>query len=660
MRLRRFKLAIERRGSVYLLGAILLALISLAVTLHFRHFSYDDAYITYRYAWNLAQGEGLVYNPGQSHLGITTPLYAILLAASSKLLPTLPIPESSGWLSGLFLLSCSLLTYLMVEGLEGPFVAAIAATLVVLNPALATTFGSEALLHLTLIMAAFYLYQKERVEISALFLALALLNRGDGAIPALILGAHYIYKQRRMPLAAMIIYLLAAVPWLAFAALTYGSLLPSTLSAKMAQGRSGLWLGFFTGLGGWFQSFIKGDFYAADYLYKGDLAFLLSLPLLILGLFYMLKGKRRWLLFFSWPALFTLGYALLGVSFSPWYAAPIALALSVLAALGVAAIQPRSRVLLPRKEGTKGWRSTFGFVGAVFALCLVLPIMGGEIRFLSAVAGQLPLPREEIYIRIGRWLAENTEPDASVAAIEVGYIGYYSGRRIIDLVGLVTPGVSEEVGKGDFVWGFLRFQPDYYVHNPRFGWLKVLLQRPWFQDSYVEVARFANDDYYKEPLVVYKKRKGANLPEPLLIDVAQNIHDRPADEIWGQTTIGQTFLCRKANLSGVELLLATYARENSQPVIFHLRTSPQATEDIATIEISSAGLIDNTWYLFPFPPMEGSSGGSYYFFLESPQSVPGDAITVWMSGRDIYSHGTFVRDHHLASGDLAFRVYYKP
>ncbi len=86
---------------------IFLALISLAVTLRFRYFSYDDAYITYRHAFNLVQGEGLVYNPGQSRLGITIPLYAILLAASSKLLPTLPIPESSGWLSGLFLILLS-------------------------------------------------------------------------------------------------------------------------------------------------------------------------------------------------------------------------------------------------------------------------------------------------------------------------------------------------------------------------------------------------------------------------------------------------------------------------------------------------------------------------------------------------------------------------
>ncbi len=37
----------------------------------------DDAFITFHYAWNLAEGFGLVFNPGQLVLGTTAPLYAI-------------------------------------------------------------------------------------------------------------------------------------------------------------------------------------------------------------------------------------------------------------------------------------------------------------------------------------------------------------------------------------------------------------------------------------------------------------------------------------------------------------------------------------------------------------------------------------------------------
>jgi hypothetical protein len=43
----------------------------------------DDAFITYRYARNLATGRGFVYNEGERVLGTTTPLYAMILAAGA-------------------------------------------------------------------------------------------------------------------------------------------------------------------------------------------------------------------------------------------------------------------------------------------------------------------------------------------------------------------------------------------------------------------------------------------------------------------------------------------------------------------------------------------------------------------------------------------------
>src|ERR1700686_5368763 len=45
----------------------------------------DDAYITFRYARNLAEGLGLVYNPGEWVLGTTAPLWALLLAGGYRL-----------------------------------------------------------------------------------------------------------------------------------------------------------------------------------------------------------------------------------------------------------------------------------------------------------------------------------------------------------------------------------------------------------------------------------------------------------------------------------------------------------------------------------------------------------------------------------------------
>src|SRR5262245_13549798 len=43
-------------------------------------YGYDDPYITYRYAANLARGAGFVYNEGERVLSTTTPLYTLLLS----------------------------------------------------------------------------------------------------------------------------------------------------------------------------------------------------------------------------------------------------------------------------------------------------------------------------------------------------------------------------------------------------------------------------------------------------------------------------------------------------------------------------------------------------------------------------------------------------
>ncbi len=44
-------------------------------------------------------------------------------------------------------------------------------------------------------------------------------------------------------------------------------------------------------------------------------------------------------------------------------------------------------------------------------------------------------------VKASRWIAENTEPDSYIAAHDIGALGYFGNRVIIDLAGLVTPEV---------------------------------------------------------------------------------------------------------------------------------------------------------------------------------------------------------------------------
>jgi len=60
------------------------ALLAAAVARGLWGFSYDDAFITYRYADNWAAGRGLVFNPGEAVLGTSAPGWALLLGALAR------------------------------------------------------------------------------------------------------------------------------------------------------------------------------------------------------------------------------------------------------------------------------------------------------------------------------------------------------------------------------------------------------------------------------------------------------------------------------------------------------------------------------------------------------------------------------------------------
>ena len=69
--------------------------------------------------------------------------------------------------------------------------------------------------------------------------------------------------------------------------------------------------------------------------------------------------------------------------------------------------------------------------------------------------------------------------------IEVGYLGYYTDNRIVDLAGLVVPDIVPYIAEGDFAWGFWHHQPDYYIYLSDFDWaLGSIRADPRFDQQY--------------------------------------------------------------------------------------------------------------------------------------------------------------------------------
>jgi hypothetical protein len=113
-------------------------------------------------------------------------------------------------------------------------------------------------------------------------------------------------------------------------------------------------------------------------------------------------------------------------------------------------------------EAHKTWLRAAGPV----ALALLALAQANQVYGLS----RRPDNRLEIYRAAGNWLRSNTPADATVGTLEVGIIGYYAERTMIDYAGLLQPAVAQQLTPtatyDDSVrWATRAYQPDYVVIN---------------------------------------------------------------------------------------------------------------------------------------------------------------------------------------------------
>lgn len=106
-------------------------------------------------------------------------------------------------------------------------------------------------------------------------------------------------------------------------------------------------------------------------------------------------------------------------------------------------------------------------VGNLLAWLAILLLFWGQTQRLWRQAQTNDL-RYGVFRSVGEWLAEHTPPGASVGALEIGVIGYYAGRPVVDFAGLVQPDVAPHLAGSDSYegaaqWAMERYRPDYLV-----------------------------------------------------------------------------------------------------------------------------------------------------------------------------------------------------
>ena len=114
-----------------------------------------------------------------------------------------------------------------------------------------------------------------------------------------------------------------------------------------------------------------------------------------------------------------------------------------------------------------------------------------------------------MHVAMGRWLAQNTRQDAVLATHDIGAIGYFSGRRVLDTSGLVTPAVLPHLQPGRRAdIGVLAFlegaRPDYLVVMPT--WYPELVRLEDHFEPLHEIALESRSVAAGDRLVVFRTK----------------------------------------------------------------------------------------------------------------------------------------------------------
>jgi arabinofuranosyltransferase len=444
-------------STLLLLSPILLALYFGYV---WQGYQLDDALIYLRYIKNFQEGHGLVYNPGERFNGLTSPFFTFCMLLGSYFVQNLQ------WLSVvasiIFLIATAYLSAKLFARTR--FGELLTVFSIVAFAYFYSTIGMETPLFLLLIVLSLYLYKIDS-DYFVITLALLVITRSEGIFLAAPICIDYLIRYKKIPKLSYLVsgLVIVVLPFI-FNKWYYGDFLAVTGSAKIGQGKSGFW-GY-----GWI-------FFQADYLFgffSGKRIIALSLlTLAALGAF-LLRKNRVALISLVFIVLLLGFYGLLNIPNYHWYYAPFFLFTLIFTSFAIEWLT------------LKCWQAKGIILKSLVILTLII-LMG--FYFKNTMPWESG-GKQLSYVQIGKWLKANTPPNVSVAMVEVGTVGWYADRHIIDILGLTNPYNADFIAKGDADSWPIHYQPDYIlIHKPL--WIHETIAKP-LEDSgaYAPVANF--------------------------------------------------------------------------------------------------------------------------------------------------------------------------
>ena len=500
-------------------------------------FPLDDSWIHLHFARNIAEGAGFAYNPGVPVAGSTAPLWTLLLAAGARVAgASLVMVKTLG-------VACALATALVLRraalawGASPPTALVAAIALLWSGPfAWGALSGMEVTLAALLVAAALLALARDRLVLTAVAGGLATLARPEAVVLLPFLALARRPTPKRLALFAVVV-VLALLPFAAFCWATTGTPVPSTAAAKVEGGLLGRLLGLREPARvTWLDRPLAFGVEWLVWLTSTHPLLPLALPAIalawrgseepsgssppnrrrggralgIVGLVLLAHPLAMAVLApYRGPGfqegrysihLLPVALLLLAVVFGPWREAVA----SSLKEMGGPEMAPPTSPA--RDTGSARNRVSVRNSALAASLARVLYLAVALVA-LAPAADRYAWGVQNInamQVHLGRWVDANLPRSATLAVNDVGAIAYFSRRRVLDLMGLVTPEIRPYRREGEA--GVLRFVaercPDFVIVFP--AWFPEITARRDLLTPVYRVRLERNEVSGGPEMVVYR------------------------------------------------------------------------------------------------------------------------------------------------------------
>lgn len=450
-------------------------------------FPLDDPWIHLQFAHNLHEfGSFSYYRNEMATSGSTSPLYTFLLAFGFIVTPNEMVLSYS--LGILFLLGAGWMWFKSMQGTlpNNLILTAGGALLLLLEPRLlwAALSGMETTLFIFLLLAVFYCYRRQWPVGLGATGGLLIWARPEallflGILACDILYHHYAPRRKKekhghgaksvaasawWKTSAMII-IGSGLAYAGFNLALSGSVLPNTYAAKIK---------YYAGGGGTFPVDVF-RFLTSEHMSVLAGGALLGILRVVTTL--VRRAYSPMLISFLWCILLFLAYwrNLPFLYQEGRYLMPILPFFLMLGVYGVDWVVEfaRKRVSMLQSVGA-------GVVVSILVMGMFVTQSASGAWDMRGKYAEYCKYISDRQVRTAHWISENLPHDAVVATHDVGALAYYGGRRIVDMVGLVSPDMIERIGSYEKLKQFLIEQRASHIAVLR-NWFEIDNVNPLFQ-----------------------------------------------------------------------------------------------------------------------------------------------------------------------------------